>query len=146
MGYWTGFITLVITLFIIWFMPKRLSKQEIYITWGWMACLTLITDLLFGATLDLYDFVESDITVADIILQVTLPPSIGVIFLNFIPKKTLHFIIFLIVVTFVSSLYEWVATETGYLIFKGWKWWYSIPVYPLGMIYLRWHLNFIRKR
>ncbi|MFC3886018.1 hypothetical protein ACFOU2_22075 [Bacillus songklensis] len=141
-----AYISLAITVFVIWFMPKRLSRQEIYVTWGIMATLALSVDLIFGMVYDLYDFVTKDIPVKDIFLQDALPPSFGVIFLNFMPKRRLHFIIYLFFVTVCSILYELLSIKFGYLIYKGWSIWYSVPFYFIGMLFLRWHLFFIRNR
>ncbi|NMO79589.1 hypothetical protein [Niallia alba] len=37
-------------------MPKRLTKQEIYITWFVVTVQALIADIFWGEILDLYDF------------------------------------------------------------------------------------------
>ncbi len=111
-----------------------------------MAALTIYTDLSFGFILDLYDFFEPTVNFADLPLQALLPPSIGLIFLNFMPKKVQHFFVYLIGVVLISILFEYLSILTGYLIYKGWKLWYSVPFYLFGMIYLRWHLFYLRKR
>lgn len=141
------YITLAITIAIIWFMPKQLSRKEIYITWGFMAALTVYTDLSFGAVLDLYDFGNSPkIDFYDLPLQATLPASFAIIFLNFMPQRKIHFVIYLILTVLFSLIYEWISLLTEYLVYKGWKMWYSIPFYVIGMLFLRWHLFFLRKR
>ncbi len=139
-------VSVAITICFIWFMPKRLSKQEIYITWGIMAALTLIIDLIFGLVYDLYDFATPNVTLIDIFLQAALPPSIGVIFLNFMPEKRSRFIPYLLLVTLSSVIFEWLCIMFKYLVYKGWSIWFSAIFYFLGMIYLRWHLFFIRRR
>ncbi len=112
-----------------------------------MAALTIYTDLSFGFILDLYNFVEPTLNFADLPLQALLPPSIGLIFLNFMPKKKCSTSFFyLIGVVLISIPFEYLSILTGYLIYKGWKLWYSVPFYLFGMIYLRWHLFYLRKR
>ncbi|MDG0809978.1 hypothetical protein [Cohnella rhizosphaerae] len=44
----------------------------------------------------------------------------------------------------MSILFEWLSLKSGYLVNKGWRLYYSIPVYALGLLFLRWHLRFIR--
>ncbi|ANS76789.1 hypothetical protein AWM70_21205 [Paenibacillus yonginensis] len=144
MGIWFGYISLFVFLMVIVFMPKILSLREIYLTWGWMSFLTLFTDLIFGAVLDLYDFVGPGISFADLFLEAALPASYGIITANFLPEKNSNFIWYLLGVIVTALLYEWLSLEAGYLVYKGWKLIYSIPVYILGTLFLRWHLRFIR--
>lgn len=139
-------ITVACTLIIIWFMPKHLSRKEFYITWITMAAVTIYTDLTFGLVFDMYDFVSPDTPLLDLFVQATLPPSFGIIFLNFMPKSLLHFIPYLLFVVLISLLYESLSVAFAFLIYKGWKLWYSAPFYFFGMIYLRWHLHYIRSR
>lgn len=145
MGILFGYVSLAITILIIWFMPKRITRKEIYITWGWIAAITVYSDLVFGLILDLYDFVEPEMNFLDLLLQATLPPSFGIIFINFLPRKRRQFIAYLVAVVIISLFYEWLSLLTGYLVYKGWKLWYSAPFYLFGMIYLRWHLSYLRK-
>ena len=46
---------------IFLFMPKRLTKQEIYITWFVVTVQTLIADIFWGEILDLYDLIKADL-------------------------------------------------------------------------------------
>ncbi|MFC5452921.1 hypothetical protein [Paenibacillus aestuarii] len=141
------YFTFIIALFIIWFMPKYLSRREIYITWGWMAALTVYTDLILGVIFDLYDFGnEPAIDFFDLPLQATLAPSAAIIILNFMPRSKKSFILYLVAVVLFSIFYEWLCTLTGYIVPKGWKLWYSAPFYLLGTLFIRWHLFFLRKK
>lgn len=145
MGIWFGFITLCFTLPFVWFMPKRISLKEIYISWGWLAAITFNIDLIFGLILDLYDFESPSITIEDLILQFLLPPSFGVIILNFMPFRKRDFVLYLIGMTLFAITYEVLSLLTGYLVYKGWKLWFSVPFYALVILYLRIHLSLLRK-
>ncbi|WP_162515396.1 hypothetical protein [Paenibacillus pinistramenti] len=134
----------MVTILFIIAMPKHLTVKEIYITWGWMSTLTLLTDLVFGLVLDMYDFVDPKVTFADLTLEAVLPPSYGIIIANFIPEKRSRFIWYLLGVAVAAMFYEWLSVLAGYLVYKEWKLWYSIPVYILGTMFLRWHLKCIR--
>ncbi|MDG0809977.1 hypothetical protein [Cohnella rhizosphaerae] len=81
------------------FSPKRLSRAEIYITYFVMIALTIYTDLFLGLVLDLYDFINPDVSVSDLILQIALPPTAGVLALNFMPAGTKRFIGYLVLAT-----------------------------------------------
>lgn len=110
-----------------------------------MIAITIYTDLFFGLILDLYDFFKPEITLSDLVLQLLLPPSSGVLALNFMPWGTRRFIIYLVAVCALALLFEWLSLKAGYLVYKGWRLYYSIPVYAIGVLYLRWHLRFLRK-
>lgn len=144
--FWFGYVSLAVFVLVIWFMPKHLTRREIYITWGWMAALTIHIDLWLGNILDYYDFVGPQVQPGDLFLEATLPPSYGIITTNFMPKKTRPFLVYLLFVVIVAAAYEWLSLKTGYLVYKGWKLWYSIPVYILGTFFLKWHIGYIRKR
>ncbi|GAA4714082.1 hypothetical protein GCM10023228_19900 [Brevibacillus fulvus] len=136
----------VIAILVVIFMPKRLSKQEVYITWFVMAYVNLTIDLILGHLFDLYDFTgTSKITFHDLVFQATIGPPFGIIFLNFMPKRLSLFLLYLLPVTGFSSLVEWLSLKTNYITFKGWSLLYSVPVYPLGLCFLRWQLHFLRK-
>ncbi|TVY10815.1 hypothetical protein [Paenibacillus cremeus] len=145
MGFVFAYSFFAVVAVYIWFMPKRLTRQEIYTTWGLMAAITVYTDMSFGLVLDLYDFGGPEVNFQDVPLQALFAPSIAVVFLNYMPRKTSHFIGYLLVVVLISLFIEWICTLTGYLVYKGWKMEYSAPFYLLGMIILRWHLHFLRR-
>jgi hypothetical protein len=144
MGFWFAYTSLVLTLAIVFIMPKRITRKEIYATWGWMAALTLNTDIVFGLIFDLYDFVTPSVNLHDIILQATLPPSVGIIIINFFPNATNRFLYYLFGTVLFALFYEWASIKTGYLVYKGWSFWYSIPIYIFGVLYLRWHIKYLR--
>jgi len=139
-----SFSSLVFFVLLLVFVPKHLTKQEFYSTFFVMIALTLISDLTFGHLFDMYDFFKDEITFTDLFLQLTLPPTIGVLILNFMPLQTARFIYYWIAITILSLLYEWLSVITGYLVYKGWIILYSVPFYSLGLLYLRWHLFFLR--
>lgn len=95
MGYVFAYTSLAIALVIAWLMPKHLTGREIYITWGWMAALTIYTDLSFGHIIDLYDFVDPSINFKYLALEAALAPAFVIIFLNFMPERKLYFIFFI---------------------------------------------------
>ncbi|CAI6066114.1 CBO0543 family protein [Cohnella sp. JJ-181] len=140
-----AYASAVVAIAALIFLPKRLTGREIYITYFVMISLTIYTDLFCGLVLDLYDFINPDISTSDLILQIALPPTAGVLALNFMPDGAKRFIGYLILVTALALVFEWVSIKTSYLEYKGWKWYYSLPVYVLGLLFLRWHLRFIRR-
>lgn len=145
---WYIITALIINLIIICFMPKRLSKKEIYLSWLIIAFIAFYSDVFFGVVIDLYDFGKPNVQFSDMLVDALLPASYGIIFLNFLPsdrKKSLKYIIYW---TIFSVVFEIGSVLFGFEdISKGWKpWFYSPPIYFLVFVFLRWNLHYIRKR
>lgn len=144
--YWFPYVTMIFNLLFIRFMPKNLTKWEMYHTWWMLSALTIYSDLFFGDVLDLYDFGEKSIQFMDLPIEALLPPSFGIIFLNFLPENNKRYIIYLMFWTMFSVAYEWLTVFFGFERLKGWVPWYSAPIYLLVFIFLKWHLHSLRKK
>ncbi|MDG0792636.1 hypothetical protein OMP38_18445 [Cohnella ginsengisoli] len=144
-GNWFAYASAVAAIAALIFSPRRLTKKEIYITYFVMIALTIYTDLCFGLLLDLYDFINPDVSLSDLVLQAALPPTAGVLALNYMPAGNKLFALYLTVIVALALLFEWLSLKTGYLVYKGWSLYYSLPIYALGLLFLRWHLRFIRR-
>lgn len=142
--YWFPYTTIIINVLIIWFMPRNLTQREIYHAWWTLAALTVYTDLLFGDVMDLYDFGPKGIQFVELPIEALLPPSFGILFLNFFPQTKRWGILYLIGWTAFSVLYEWLAILSGFEKLKGWTLWYSAPVYLLVFLFLKWHFHYVR--
>lgn len=137
--------TVIILGLIVYFMPKKITRKEMYITWFVISAITLFTDIIVGASFDLFNFgVDKKPRVPETILEVTLSPLASIIFLNFMPKKLLKFYLYVIAWTIASILFEYACLKVGYLSYKGWKLIYSAPFYIFTSLFLRWHYKYIR--
>jgi hypothetical protein len=142
-------IATIIAIFIIWIMPKRLTRQEIYCTWFVMAFLTRATDQILDQVFHLYDQLEKYnvngcTNLPVIVLQSIFPGAIGVIILNFMPKHKSAFIFYIFGCILLSVVFEWLALRVNYLTYQNWSLFYSAGVYFLGIILLKFHLSFLR--
>lgn len=145
-GNWFAYFSAAAAVAALIFLPKRLTGKEIYITYFVMIALTIYTDLCFGLLLDLYDFINADVSLSDLILQIALPPTAGVLALNFMPSGPKLFVLYLVTAVAAALFFEWLSLKTGYLVYKGWSLYYSLVVYVIGLLFLRWHLRFIRQQ
>ncbi|MDB5083244.1 MAG: hypothetical protein JWN30_130 [Bacilli bacterium] len=116
-----------------------------YMTWIATAVVAYSLDGIFGGVLKLYYYLNSRIEIYDVFFQLVTVPPFGIIFLNFMPKKLLKFVVYSLVWTVISVLVEYLAVKIQLLVYNGWKPWYSPPFYFLGCVYLRWHLAFIKR-
>ncbi|MFS0661256.1 hypothetical protein AB1L07_20770 [Niallia alba] len=105
---------------IFLFMPKRLTKQEIYITWFVVTVQALIADIFWGEILDLYDLIKADgDLLIDLIIQISLPAFFGILYMNFMPRERNKFIVYFVFWVAFSVAYETLAAFVGYINYKG---------------------------
>ncbi len=139
------YLALFLNLIIIWRMPKRLSKSEIYATWFTVACINFSSDIILALHLKLYEIAQPGIQLWVHVLEWTLGASYGIIYLNFLPTKARSFALYVIAWLVYSVLFEAVLVHVKYIIYDGWKLWYSAVYYFFTLLFLRWHINYIRR-
>lgn len=143
--YWLPYLILVINLVIIWLMPKNLTKQEIYISWCVIALINLSTDVVFSFYFKLYELAGPGVQLAVHMIELTLGASFGIIFLNFMPEKIRSFLLYAAAWIVISMIFELAFVKVHFLNYFTWKPWYSPPYYFAALLYMRWHLWFLRK-
>lgn len=143
--WWFTYTTLVINLIVIWFMPKHLTIREIYVTWFVVALINLSSDVVLDLYFKLYELSSGGVQLWVHFLELTLGASYGIIYLNFMPKKVVKFVPYLIVWLVFALALEFVLIKINFINYKGWNLWYSLPYYIFFMLFLRWHIKFIRK-
>lgn len=138
-------VTLLLAI-IVWFMPKRLSRQEMYSVWIIVSYIEITVDLTLGVVFDLYYFVEGkSISPQAIFLKTIMAPLFGIIFSNFMPRSFKKFIPYALFWAIFSTFFEWLTIKSGYLTYTGWKLWWSGVFYLFAVLFMRWHLSFIRR-
>ncbi|CAM3859460.1 hypothetical protein METH109765_08785 [Mesobacillus thioparans] len=143
--YLAPFCTLAINLFIIWFMPKRLTRREIYISWFVIALINLSTDITLDLYFKLYELGGPGVQLPVHVIELTLGASFGIIFLNFMPEKFSSFLFYLAIWMGITLAFESFMVHVKFINYTGWKAWYSIPYYIAAFCFVRWHLFYIRK-
>ncbi|MDQ0231479.1 hypothetical protein [Metabacillus malikii] len=139
-------VSYILLIAFILFMPKKITIQEMYITFIVVALHTLVADTLFAGIFKLYVVMgEPGPQLIDLFTELTLPALFGIIYINFIPnglKKKLGYIIIWVV---LSVLYEILSRYVGYITFKGWENWLSVLFYLYACTFMIFHQSFIRK-
>jgi len=138
------YLSLFINLIIIRFMPKHLTKKEIYISWFVVALINISSDLILSLYFRFYELNGGGIQLSVHFLELTLGASYGIIFLNFMPQKMSSFILYCLAWLVYSLLFEGLLIYTEFIHFFDWKIWYSAPYYVASFFFIRWHLHFIR--
>ena len=141
---WYAYTSIGVFLLILLFMPKKLTLKEMYYSTGVVGFGAWLGDTLVGDVFKAFRIGPSPNTyLIDYIFISFIPLAIGLIYLNFLIKNKSALYKWLWVV--VAYLLEWGAVASGYMVNKGWKTWYSIPVYIFVFVFfLPWHLKLMR--
>jgi hypothetical protein len=127
-------------------MPKRLSIQKLYVTFGVLSAISLFTDIAIGVVYDLFDYSATpQIELAEHIVDASLSPLFGIVFANFMPRRTKAFIVYWLAWVVFSIAYEWVAVQVAFLNYKGWSLFDSSLIYLAIYWFIRWHIFFLEK-
>jgi hypothetical protein len=138
--------SLLLNILIILFVPIKLNRREIYLTWIFVTLVVLWSDLLLADILDLYDLMDPGPQPYDLFIQTTLPATFGILYLNFMPKDKKKFIFYLLVWVIFSVSYELLSSYCGYVVYKGWKLWWSAIYYFFACLVTRWHFYFCKNK
>lgn len=141
---WFPYLYLLLTLIIILFMPKRLTKVEIYVTWFVVALINLSSDLILSFVFHMYELGPKGVQLSVHFIELTLGATHGIIYLNFMPQHFKNYIPYFCAWLFYSVLLEFLLLSFEFLTYSGWHLWYSRIYYAFALLYTRWHLTFIR--
>ncbi|EOR23249.1 hypothetical protein A499_13731 [Niallia nealsonii AAU1] len=83
---WFPYLYLLLTLIILLFMPKRLTKVEIYVTWFVVALINLSSDLILSFVFHMYELGPKGVQLSVHFIELTLGATHGIIYLNFMPQ------------------------------------------------------------
>jgi hypothetical protein len=104
-------------------------------------------DILIGVVWDMFDYgPKPSVELSSLIIEAVLPVSFGLIYLNFMPKDKKKYIFYFIFWVLFSCFFEWLTVKAGFMKYKTWNLFYSLLCYIGLFPFLRWNLNFIRKK
>ena len=130
-----------------YFVPKKLSKIEIYATSFFAFSYCISVDDVFDLHYDLYGYIGKGFQWLGFLAMFLIFPSVNILFLNFYPlkRKMKKKIIYIIGWTVFALVFEWICLKTHFFYYNGWKLWYSAICYPIIFLVLLINLKFIRK-
>lgn len=146
-GIWLPLAFCGIVLLFVLLMPKRqINWAGIYFTFGVIGYVGLILDInILGEYFDLFDLGDPlKEGIGDLASYAIIPPCLAILFLNYFKPKSKW--LYVAIFTCISYFFEWGLTQIGYMQLKGWRTWYSIPVYiAVYGLWLPWHFTLIKK-
>lgn len=128
-------------------VPKRLTLLEIYITTIFVLLFQTTLDTVLDLKYDLYGYFSKGLDLESYIVFFGLYPAASVLILNYFPfhKPMKSRVLYMLAVTALCSLFEWVSEKTGYYYYHNWSIFLSILCYPASISTLVWNLWFVRK-
>jgi len=125
------------------FIPKRLSKAEMYITSLYSLVWGHVIDMALDFKLTLYYYFDKSIQWSDFLVPFLIYPSITILFLNYYPfeKRNKYKISYIIGWSIFSVIFEWFSEQTDFFTHVKWKLWHSAFLYPFLFLILLWHLK-----
>lgn len=144
-GVWIVYCVGAIIVPLSLILKKHLSWKEWYITFGVVGFLAWLGNIIFFFQLDLLDSGKPSIgSLPDTIMFAIAPACASVIFCNSYLSSTAKSLVATIF-TLGSIIMEFFMVGFGFLVYKGWETWYSIPIYfIMYFFYLPWHIKFIK--
>jgi hypothetical protein len=124
---------------IVFFMPKNISKIELYISYFFMLILSWSLNVVIDAKYSLRGFFQKGPDFSTMLIYIILFPCLGVIFLNFYPytkkslvKKTSYFIFALL----LMLAYDALLVKFNILHYYNWNYGYSIVLYTIDFVFI----------
>lgn len=132
---------------IAYFMPKRMTKLEMYTTSLFSAFFQVMVDVYLDLKYDLYGYFEKGVQFRTSFVIFGIFPAVNIIILNYFPfhddvkRKGIYILAWTVFLLF----YEWGSVKSGYFYYNGWKLWYSALCYPTILTILAWQLAWLRR-
>lgn len=136
----------IIVLNAIWiFMPKRLTKSEMYVNALFVAVLELTVDIILDLEYDLYGYFAKGVDLRTFLAVFGVYPALANIYTNYYPLRWSKRVPYIIGWTAFALVYEWLAVQSGYFYHNNWNFWYSALWYPPLFLMLNGNLYLFRR-
>ncbi|MGP4040916.1 CBO0543 family protein [Gracilibacillus sp. D59] len=141
------FVVFLLFNLIAFFVPKRLSKIEIYATSVFGFIYGLLTDIILNLHYHLYGYFQEGFDWLGLLGILLYFPSISFLFLNFYPsnQKLGNKVLYILLWSAFAIVFEWFSLQTEFFYYASWKLWYSALLYPFIFLTLIIHWKFIRR-
>lgn len=141
-------VSVVIFNVVAYFIPKRITKIEMYATSIFALLFAVFIDLFFELKYQWYWYFTKGVDWASLIVFFGTYPAVNIIILNFFPlnahysKKIRYIVLWSLFLTF----YEWGAVNIGeFLYYSKWNIWYTLLVYPAIVSILYWNFKIVKR-
>ncbi|SHG28227.1 CBO0543 family protein [Ornithinibacillus halophilus] len=139
--------TIILFVAIVYFMPKNVSKLDMYVTTLFVTVLHLMTDIVLEFKYGLYGYFEVGVDYKTFLITFFIYPTVNLMFINFFPHQKSFFKKALYIIGFsaFALTYEYISVMVDIFHYYRWKPWYSIPIYPILYLLVIGSLTITRK-
>ncbi|WP_248925982.1 CBO0543 family protein [Paenibacillus hamazuiensis] len=141
------YISVIVLNAAAYWIPKKLTKQELYITTIFAYVLQWLTDMILDLKYDLYGYFGKGFNWPSLLVVYGIFPAVNILYLNLYPygRSVGRKVLYIFGWTAFTLLYEVVALKSGWFYYNGWKLWYSAIADPVLFVMLGVHLKIIRR-
>lgn len=129
------FLILSVTVFnlIALFIPKRISGIEIITTTLFALYLEALVNIFLDFKYDLYGYFSKGVDWRGLLYGFGIFGQVSIVYLNYFPynKKLMNKIIYIIGWSVFAYIYELLFLWSKTYYYNGWKYWYSLIIYPI---------------
>lgn len=143
------FLIISVVIFVVaaLFVPKRLTKNELYAICLFSIVLGLTVDIILGLKYHVYGYFVPGVQFLGFLPALFLFPTAGILYMNFYPfnKSFIYKSFYIFYWTMFCLIFEYLSLLSGYYYHNEWNLWYSAFVYPILFILHLLHLKVYRK-
>ncbi|WP_040203400.1 CBO0543 family protein [Neobacillus jeddahensis] len=129
------FLILLVIVFnlIAILIPKRISGIEILTTTLFSLYLETMANVFLDLKYDLYGYFTKGVNWASLLYVLGVYPPVNIVYLNYFPykKQLLRKVVYILLWSVFAYIFEFLFLKTGTFYYNGWKFWYSVIIYPL---------------
>ncbi|WP_449620450.1 CBO0543 family protein [Robertmurraya sp. Marseille-Q9965] len=120
------------------FVPKRISGIEIVTTTLFALYLETMTNVFLDIKYHLYGYFTQGVNWKTLLYAIFIYGPVSIVFLNYFPykKKFKSKIIYIAAWSIFAYVYEILFLWSGTFYYHGWKFWYSVILYPILYVIL----------
>jgi len=126
-------LTVIVFNLIALFIPKRLSGIEILTTTLFSLYFESLANVYLDLKYDLYGYFTKGVNWRSFIYVIGIYAPVNIVYLNYFPYKKQFFnkAIYILGWSCFAYIFEFLFLWSGTFYYNGWKFWYSVIIYPI---------------
>ena len=139
-------LSVVIFNLVAWFIPKKIKRDEMLTTSLFALQLEAEADIYLDLKYHLYGYFDYGPDWLALVPIYGIFPAANIIFLNYYPYSgsTIKKVLYIVLCSLLTTIYEWSAVKAGWFFYSGWKIWYSLLCYLLIYVLLVKFLDLVK--
>jgi len=144
-------LSVIVFSLIALFIPKRMCGIEIITTTLFALYLEALVNVFLDFKYDLYGYFSKGVDWRGLFYGFGIFGQVSIVYLNYFPynKKLMSKVIYIIGWSVFAYIYELLFLWSKTYYYNGWKYWYSLIIYPilyLILMYFHKYVLFLLKK